>query len=42
MATDELVRLRTNLNSIDNEILEHILPEVPADNDDAELEVTTG
>ncbi|CAF1029609.1 unnamed protein product [Rotaria sordida] len=42
MATDELVRLRTNLNSIDNEILEHILPEAPADNDDAELEVTTG
>ncbi|CAF3225886.1 unnamed protein product [Rotaria socialis] len=42
MATDELVRLRTNLNSIDNEILDHVLPEALADKDDAEIEVAAG
>ncbi|CAF1268644.1 unnamed protein product [Adineta steineri] len=42
MATDELVRLKINLNSIDNEILDYVLPKEPADNDDAEIEVAAG
>ena len=42
MATDELVRLQNNLNSINNEVLDCILPKEPADNDDAELEVSAG
>lgn len=42
MANEELSRLRTNLDSINNQILDEVLPEEPADNDDAELEVTAG
>ncbi|UJR09883.1 hypothetical protein I4U23_014105 [Adineta vaga] len=42
MAADELIRLENKLTFINNEILDEILPREPADNDDAELEVTTG